>query len=517
MPRSRPTDNKFNKLILIMKYPILFVVCIFFLSTRSQHPKETSDKTDLTKKIDNYLKESVNRLNIPGLSIVATRNDSIVYQSAFGYRNLDTKEPMKANYNFHWASVSKTFVATAIIQLVEQGKINLDEKLIYYLPYFKQKNGDYLNITIRQMLNHTSGIGDVEDYEWDKSQNDGAAPERYVIGLDKEEMLFSAGKDWSYSNNAFDILGVVITKVSGIPFEIYVRKNIFNPLEMRHASFFYSEIPDSLRVKGHIWKGKPVVSDVYPYNRVHAPSSTLNSNVLEMTHYAIANLNRGKYKEKKILSDSSYNLLWTNSVNVADTTQPKVGMSWFLESYDGLKTVSHSGGDTGFNSFFLLVPEKNISVAVISNYELASTGEFAYAVLDHLLGKKPKIITRPIGFAFAEELIKGGVDKAKLFYKDTNVDSMQRKYYNWKDDDGAMIYSGRLLLNQGMLVEALEVFKFSLELNPSSSHAYGFLGVTYARLGSNKLATQNLKHAIKVMPPSGFYYYFKEELRKMDK
>jgi CubicO group peptidase (beta-lactamase class C family) len=377
-----------------MKNIILFFVCIYLLTTCNQHPKEVADKNVLTKKIDNFLGESVTRLNIPGLSIAVTRNDSLIYQSAFGYRNLETKEPMKVSYDFHWASVSKTFVATAIIQLVEKGKINLDEKLIHYLPYFKQKKGDYHNITIRQMLNHTSGIGDVEDYEWDKPQNDDEAPERFLRSLVNDEMLFSAGKDWLYSNTAFDILGVVITKVSGVPFEIYIKENILIPLEMEHTSFFYSEIPDSLRVKGHIWKDKPIVSEVYPYNRIHAPSSTLNSNVLDMTHYAIANLNRGKYKGKQILADSSYNLLWANSVNVPDTTQPKVGMSWFLENYQGLKTVSHSGSDTGFNSFFLLVPEKNISIAIVSNYEQSRTDEFAYAVLDYLLGKDPKLITR---------------------------------------------------------------------------------------------------------------------------
>ncbi|MBI3221343.1 MAG: serine hydrolase [Bacteroidetes bacterium] len=499
-----------------MKNVILFFVCICLLTTCNQHPKEVADKNVLTKKIDNFLGESVTLLNIPGLSIAVTRNDSIIYQSAFGYRNLDTKEPMKVTYDFHWASVSKTFVATAMIQLVEQGKINLDEKLIHYLPYFKQKKGDYQDITIRQMLNHTSGIGDVDDYEWDKPQNDDAAPERFVKSLENDEMLFSAGKDWSYSNNAFEILGVVITKVSGVPFETYVKENILHPLEMEHTSFFYSEIPDSLRVKGHIWKGKPIVSDVYPYNRIHAPSSTLNSSVLEMTHYGIANLNRGKYKGKQILAESSYNLLWTNSVHVADTTQPKVGVSWFLENYNGLQTVSHSGGDTGFNSFFLLVPEKNISVAVVSNFEQSRTDEFAYAVLDCVLGKDPKVITRPIGYAFAEVLIKEGIEKAKQFYYQTKADSSQRKHFNWNDDEGAMIYPGRLLLNQGMHNEALDVFKFVIELNPSMGRAYGFLGVTYAKLGNKELAVQNLRHAIKVLPRSGFYYYFKEELRKVD-
>jgi CubicO group peptidase (beta-lactamase class C family) len=294
---------------------------------------------------------------------------------------------MKSNYIFHWASVSKTFVGTAIMQLVEKGEIDLDEKLIGYVPYFKQQDENYKKITIRQMLNHTSGIGDVEDYEWDKPQNDEAAPERYVRSLENDKMLFEPEKDWSYSNTAFNILGVVISEVSGMPFETYVKQYILEPLDMKHTSFIYPEIPDSLRVKGHLSATKPVLSNVYPYNRIHAPSSTLNSNVIEMTHYAIANLNRGKYKDIQILSDSSYNLLWTNSVNIEG--KPRVGVSWFLNEYKGLKTASHSGGDTGFSSYLLLVPEKNISVMIACNYELTfNPKDIAHAILDILLVEK---------------------------------------------------------------------------------------------------------------------------------
>lgn len=467
--------------------------------------------TNEAKRIDTYLQKVVDRQQIPGLTLAATRNDTTVYARAFGFRNVATHEPMKPSSIFHWASVSKTFVATAVMQLVEKGEIKLDEKVIAYIPYFKQKDENYKDITIRQMLNHTSGIGDVEDYEWDKPQNDEAAPERFVRSLENDNMLFGPGKDWSYSNTAFEILGVVITKVSGMPFEMYVKKNILKPLGMERSSFIYPEIPDSLRVMGHLWAAKPIVSKVYPYNKIHAPSSTLNSNVLEMTYYAMANLHHGKYKNIQILSDSSYNLLWTNSVNLKD--KPAIGVSWFLNEHRGLKTVSHGGGDTGFRSFLLLVPEKNISVMVASNYELCRPGDIAHAILDLLLGEEPSEIKRQIGFAFAEMLTKEGIEKAKTFYKNANEDSTQHKYYLWKEDDGALTYPGYLLLHQGMLNEAFEVFKFNLEINPNSGNAYGHLGVAYARLGNTQLARLNLKKATELVPAEK---YFEDQLKLLD-
>jgi CubicO group peptidase (beta-lactamase class C family) len=294
-------------------------------------------------------------------------------------------------------------------------------------------------------------------------------------------------------------------------FETYVKKNIFDPLGMDRSSFIYPEIPDSLRVSGHVWAGRPIVSNVYPYNRIHAPSSTLNSNVIDMTHYAMANLNRGKYKNVQILSDTTYDLLWTNSVNLKD--KPNVGAGWFLDQYKGLKAIRHSGGDTGFRSFLLLVPEKNIAVMLVSNYEMCPTNDIAYAVLDMLLGEKPKEMKRHIGFSFAEVLVKEGPEKAKAFYINAKADSTQHRYYLWNEDDEALTYPGYVLLEQKMLDEALEVFRFNLEINPQSGYAYGHFGVAYANTGKRDLAKRNLQKAIDLVPSEE---YFKDELKKLE-
>jgi CubicO group peptidase (beta-lactamase class C family) len=166
-----------------MRYTsIPVLICILF-TTCSQNP---THKNETSERVDVYLQELVERMNIPGLTVAVTRNDSVIYTGSFGVRNVDTQEQMKPQYIFHWASVSKTLVATAIMQLTERGKISLDKKLTEYLPYFSQKESFYKEITIRQVLNHTSGIDDVQDYEWDKPQYDTEAPERYVRSLSND-------------------------------------------------------------------------------------------------------------------------------------------------------------------------------------------------------------------------------------------------------------------------------------------------------------------------------------------
>jgi tetratricopeptide (TPR) repeat protein len=175
--------------------------------------------------------------------------------------------------------------------------------------------------------------------------------------------------------------------------------------------------------------------------------------------------------------------------------------------------VSHGGGDTGFRSFFLLIPERNISIQLASNYELTRPADIAYAVLDLITGETPDTIKRQIGFHFAEVLMQQGLAKAKDFFHKTNADSLERKNYFWKEDEAAFTYAGYLLLDQGMFPEAEHVLKFNLEQFPSSGYAYGALGTAYARMKKNDLAKLNLRKALERVPGDED---FRAELEKLE-
>jgi CubicO group peptidase (beta-lactamase class C family) len=472
----------------------LLAVVLVSCSTAPQKPVANT----LTAKLDSYLTETVDRVSIPGLTVAITRNDSVIYTKALGYRNMDTKEPLTPRNIFHWASVSKTFVSTAVMQLVEKGKINLDEKLTTYLPYFKQQDVWYKDVTIRQMLNHTAGIGDVDDYEWHTPQYDSGALERFVRSTVNDRMLFKPGTDRRYSNTAYEMLGDVIAKVSGMSFDTYVKKNILEPLGMNSSSFLYPEIADSLRVSGHVWAGGPIVSKHYPYNRMHGPSSTLNTSVLEMTRYAFAHLHRGVYNGKRILADSTYDFWWTNSVNIEGKSG--IGMTWVLGERNGAKIVMHGGGDTGFRSFFLLVPEKNMSVMFVSNYELIRSYDLATALLDIVMDVEPLPLRRQVGFRFAEIMDTEGIDAAKKFFNETKADTVQRKFYLWEEDDAALAYPGYLYMEQKMYPQAIAMFKFNVEQFPNSGWAHFHLGKGYAESGDKASAKESFRKALELLP-----------------
>ena len=328
-------------------------------------------------RIDAYLADVVKTTGMPGLTAAVVSGGEVIFLGAYGVRRLGGDEELTAEHVFHFASVSKPFVATAIMQLVEHRAMGVDDHVTEFLPYFRLADERYREITIRQML-------DVEDYEWHKPQFDEAAAERYVRSMASRALLWAPGSGRQYSNLAFDALGDVIAKVSGVSFEEYVESNIFEPLGMDRSSFIHSEIDEALRTTGHV--GDPAqVSGVYPYNRRHAPSSTLNSSVAEMTRWMLANLGRGELDGRRILREESYDLLWMPSTLLPgdDVT---VGLSWFLGDHAGNRTVAHGGGDTCFRSYILLAPDSAIGIVLASNWDGTESGVIAEGILDVVLG-----------------------------------------------------------------------------------------------------------------------------------
>ena len=180
----------------------------------------------LEEQLEPLIQQTLATFEIAGLAIGIVRGDEIVYARGFGVKNLGTREPITATSLFHLASLSKAFVATAIMQLEEQVKLDLDTPVVDYLPYFTMNDERYRAITARQMLSHVSGMPDEEMYYWDQPEYDEGALERYVRGLANLSLLFEPGERFSYSNIAYEVLGDLIAKRSGQPFEAYMSEYI---------------------------------------------------------------------------------------------------------------------------------------------------------------------------------------------------------------------------------------------------------------------------------------------------
>ena len=256
------------------------------------------------ENLDTVLQEIVARWGIPGLAVGIVEGTEIVYAKGFGVQSLETQIPVVLDSVFCITSVSKCFVATAVVQLAERGKINLDAPLVQYLSYFQMDDDRYPQITIRQMLSHTSGMPDIDESEYDEmvahpDWDDGAA-ERFVRGLSMKKLLANPGERFSYSNIAYNVLGDIIAKVSGKSFEIYMQEHILIPSGMTNSTFSLIDIsPDFLAVP-HLRTPEMSVNAIYPYHRADAPASFLHSTILDMCHWGITCLKSGKLSQTKL-------------------------------------------------------------------------------------------------------------------------------------------------------------------------------------------------------------------------
>jgi CubicO group peptidase (beta-lactamase class C family) len=296
------------------------------------------------------------------------------------------------------------------------------------------------------------------------------------------------------SASLLDVLGDLIAKVSGSPFEVYVKQHILDPLGMSESNFLRAETAEHLWTTPHVWQLQPAVSDVYPYNRRHAPSSTLNSSVLEMANWGFANLNRGELNGERVLAEQSYDVLWTPSAQASDEFD--VGLSWFLGSYRGTPTVGHGGGDTGYRSQFTLLPEQDIGVVIASNYDKTLMGSIRDGVLDVLSGYQPTIPLQQIGLVFAKECVKEEVEAAKRLYRRHKAEAADKYVFG----DRQLNMVGYYFLRENQVAQAIEIFKFNVEPFPDVDNTYDSLGEAYMVNGDRELAIENYRRALELDP-----------------
>ncbi len=369
---------------------------------------------ELEASIINKINKLLGLNGIPGLAIGIVKNNALVFSKGFGVKNILKKEPIQPESIFHTSSISKIFVAVAIMQLEEQGKIDLTSPVIKYLPYFKLKDSDFKRITIKQLLNHSSGLPDVDKTVYDTPEYDENALERYVDSLADKNLLFKPGTRFAYTDIGYDVLGDVIAKVSGMSFEEYMKKNVLLPLDMKKSTFLKEEVPDNELVLPHIRKQKRlIVNEIYPYSRNQAPSSTFHSNVIEICNFIIASLNKGKFKDKQILKPATYELLWEPIIKTnINSHNAYMGLGWFIGEYRGFKIVGHSGGEFGFLAHLFLFPEKSLGMVILMNSFHSPNWNLTSAFLDILIGYKPKFLDND-EFNFLKQLLNTKTEERK--------------------------------------------------------------------------------------------------------
>jgi CubicO group peptidase (beta-lactamase class C family) len=362
---------------------VVFTLTYFGGFVSSPALAASHEPTAYTDEIETYLYTQMERYKIPGLAIAIVRNGEVEYTKGFGIAN-SRGEVVTPDTPFLLNSVSKSFTAVGIMQLVDEGKINLNDPVQKHLPWFAVSSGQGSEITVAQLLHQTSGFSELSGRKALLEPDAPDALEAGVRDLAQEKLAFNPGEGWEYSNLNYNLLGLLILEVSGQTYEDYIEDNIFAPLEMQHSYTSMSAAREAGAASGYYpFLGIPLVFDWYMISsRGNQPSGGIWSSVSDMSHYLIAHLNSGQYGDVSLLSTEStttlhqpghmhngkrgYAMAWGVNYEFLSREQLKM-LESDLKDYDKLTVLSHNGDNVNYRSFVFMIPELDYGVVILMN------------------------------------------------------------------------------------------------------------------------------------------------------
>lgn len=345
--------------------------------------------------IDAYVMTQRNNLGIPGLALGIVQGDQVVHLQGFGVAD-SSGRAVTPQTPFYIGSVTKGFTALAVLQLVEAGKIELDAPVRTYLPWFELADKEAsAKITVRNLLNHTTGISTKDGNRFLSSPQ---GLEETVRGLNIIQLTQPVGTTFQYSNLNYSIAGLIVEKVSGQSYADYVTQRIFKPLEMRHS--YASRAPalaDGLAAGYHYMFGHAFERD-YPAPPSGVPEGYLIASAEDMTHYAMAHLNDGRYGDTSVLSAQGIAELHAPAIPAGGDQH--YAMGWTVGTADGIPVIQHSGDSGNFHSIVVLMPDRGAGFVLLANAsgfaQIWQVEGIAGGVFNLLNGKPSAPVSLPI-------------------------------------------------------------------------------------------------------------------------
>ncbi|HZG66962.1 MAG TPA: serine hydrolase domain-containing protein [Herpetosiphonaceae bacterium] len=343
--------------------------------------------------IDAFIEAQMRALRIPGLALGIVHGDQIVQLTGYGVADPPGR-PVTPQTPFRLASVSKPITALAVLQLAEQGKIDLDAPVQRYLPWFQVADPRASqSITVRHLLHHTSGLpASTLNDQYFNGDLSAAALERNVRRLAAIAPNRPVGSSYEYTDLNYGILGLIVQTVAGQSYDAYIEEHIFGPLAMRQSFTTQVQAAQHGLATGYRqWFGRPVAATL-PDDRANIPSSSLIASAEDMTHLLIALLNGGRYNTATLLSSGGIAAMLQPHVAIG-TSGPQSAMGFVVETIADVHIIAKTGGTANYNARIVLVPDQRWGVVVLANTFDIGRMEAFDAVADGvallLAGKRP--------------------------------------------------------------------------------------------------------------------------------
>ena len=349
-----------------MKNRLLLFLLFIRVTTFAQ-----TDSTDII--VQKFMKDQ----RITGLSLAVVKNGTAVVNKGYGLANVELNVPVTSETVIRLGSVSKQFFATAILKLAEEGKLSIYDSVHKFFPDAPET---WRPIQVKHLLSHTSGL----KREGPAYNNNIIQPDLVIIKSAYSLPLdFKTGEKYQYCNLAYFMLAEIITQVSQMPWQNYIRDQLFLPAGMKNTGMtdFYPIIPN--RASGYMHKGDTLVNADAMY--AVRPSGGFLSTSSDMIRWEKV------LREKKIiLKKENWDLLWTPVIKISDKAESKAyyGFGWIIDDYNGHKLIMHGGANTGFRSEYRRFVNDDLSIIIMTNTDEANPGAIARALGEYYLSRK---------------------------------------------------------------------------------------------------------------------------------
>lgn len=322
-------------------------------------------RQSISIKADEFVNSEMRRQQIPGLSLAIIRDGRIVLVKGYGFADVEHQVPVKPETVFQSGSIGKQFTATAVMMLVEEGRLSLDDKISKYV---QETPEGWRDITVRHLLTHTSGMG---DYPPEMDLRRDYTEDELLTLIKSVPLTYRTGEAWDYSNLGYVLSGILVRKVTGKFYGDYLAERVFKPLDMKTARVISESAIVANRASGY----RLVSGELKNQEWVSPSVNTTADGSLYLTALDMAKWDAALYGDKP-LKQSSLARMWS-PVKLSGGGTKAYGMGWHTEVIGGRRVVSHGGAWQGFKSFIVRLPEEKLTIIFFAN--LWETNEFRLA------------------------------------------------------------------------------------------------------------------------------------------
>lgn len=454
-----------------------FITAIFFVALFQPIVVQSQNLKSIVDPIKSHLKNLEKENNLSGVVLIA-KDGKPIYREAFGFANLPDRVKNKPDTKFNLASINKMFTAIAMMQLVESGKISLQDKVGQYLT-------DYLNktvadsVTIHQLLTHTSGMQSFwEEYDKLAKVNFKTVADYLPLFADKK-LVFAPGSDFLYSNSGYMLLGLIIEKVSGQNYFDFVKEHLYKPAKMINTDAYELDhaIPNlatgytmSLEEPGQ-WK-----NNIFSNLAKGTPAGGGYSTADDLLSFANA------LQNNILLSKESTTLCTSGKVKYREGMY---GYGFEENKINGHRIFGHTGGHDGIACELMIYPDLGYTVVILTNGEVENYWEASNLIKRQLVGSTPSIDN----FFYTKDIIKTVCDKGyEAGIKEVELNSKKHSLR-----ENLIERYGYKLLFEKKADQAINLFKLNLHFFPNSTNGYYYISEAYRVSGQKKQAIEYLK------------------------